>query len=79
MKVRFVFAVLAVALTGGVGCPGKDDAPAKTQPAAERPGPIERAKAGVEKANEAGLRRTDDAVDRATKAEAVDRGAPARR
>ena len=63
------------------GCPGgasKDAAPAKTEPVDARPRPdsIKRAKDGVEKANEAAVQRTDDAVDRAMKGETVERGAP---
>jgi len=81
MRVCSIVAVLAVALFGCRGGPSKDEAPAKTEPANVRPGPesIKRAKEGVQKANEAGVRRTDDALDRATQGESVPRGAPERR
>jgi hypothetical protein len=39
---------------------------------------MKRVKQDVEKAHEDGLKRTDDAMDRAEKAEAVGRGAPGR-
>lgn len=39
---------------------------------------MKRVKQDVEKAQEAGLQRNDDAIDRAQKSEAVGRGAPAR-
>jgi hypothetical protein len=72
--------VLVGVLVGALSCkgPSKDEPPAKTEPVNVRPGPksIERAKEGVQKANEAGVRRTEDAVDRAMQGEAVERGAP---
>jgi hypothetical protein len=59
--------------------PRKNEAPAKTETIDARPaGAIQRAKQGVEKANEAGVQRNEDALDRATKGENVERGAPSR-
>lgn len=58
-------AVLCVAIAA---CRGPAEPPAKTEPTPPR-GPIQRAKQGVEKAQKASEQRTDDAFDRATKAE----------
>ncbi|MFO0633351.1 MAG: hypothetical protein U0168_10910 [Nannocystaceae bacterium] len=63
-----------VVLLGGCGSPGASSPSPLPDPKRE----IERAKAGVESAHEAAERRTDDAIERASKAEAVERGAPRR-
>ena len=78
---RVVLPLCVVALVGCTGGASKDEAPAKSDAVNLRPGPdaIRRTRESVQKANEAGAKRTDDAVDRATKAEAVERGAPERR
>jgi hypothetical protein len=74
--------LVAVALAAISGCKGpasKDAPPAKTEPATIRTGPagsIDRAKQGVQKANEAAVQRTDDAYDRATKQESSERRPP---
>ena len=77
--------LVAVALAAISGCQGSKEAPptktvpAKAEPATIRTGPagaIDRAKQGVEKANEAAVQRTDDAYDRATKQESAERRPP---
>ncbi len=54
----------------------KSDAPSPLQPRGIEE--MKRVRGDVEKANEAGLQRNDDAVDRAGDAELAGRGAPAR-
>lgn len=65
---------LVLVLLGGCGSPAATTPSPLPDPKRE----IERAKAGVESAHDAAQRRTDDAIERADKAEAVPRGAPPR-
>lgn len=75
MQARVLASIVVVSLCA-CGSPRKDEAPAKID--ARPAGAIQRAKQGVEKANEAGVKRNEDAYDRATKSENVERGAPSR-
>ena len=79
MMSRVVVASAVVIALCSCESPRKNEAPAKTETIDARPaGAIQRAKTGVEKANEAGVQRNEDALDRATKGENVERGAPSR-
>jgi hypothetical protein len=77
MTGRFLAVILAgaCAVSMACGCDGGGRA-AVPNPIPDPKREIERAKDGVQKANEAAAKRTDDALDRAMQGEVVERGQP---
>jgi hypothetical protein len=89
MRARSSFGVAVVVLgcalagacdsSSGAASEGKTDAKAKPSPLEPRGiEEMKRVKQDVEDAQKAGMKRTDDAMDKAMQGDAVDRGAPGR-
>lgn len=75
-RVSLLVAVVVLAACDAKSAPAPDTKAKSSAPKGTEE--MKRVKQDVEKAHEAGMQRNDDAIDRAQRSEAVERGAPTR-